>query len=127
MLTYDAPFRVRKQNAMHALLLASAVDRRQRSHDFGAQLASARPAIHGTAGAEMRSATETSLFAALDIDGQSYWRFRRGHRRQQFLRFLRPTNAEVSAKLAVHLVLDNRVNAQASERPTVARAHLRFV
>ncbi len=50
----------------------------------------------------------TSLFAALNYaTGEVITRFHRHHRHQEFLQFLKAIDAEVPAKLDVHLVLDN--------------------
>ena len=50
----------------------------------------------------------TTLFAALDIaSGQVIARCKRRHRHQEFLQFLREIEANVPAKLDIHLVIDN--------------------
>ena len=61
----------------------------RRTHDY---------ARHGT----------TSLFAALDLaTGRVIGELHRRHRSQEFLAFLRTIDANVPAKLDVHLILDN--------------------
>lgn len=69
----------------------------------------------------------TSLFAALDIaTGKIIGACHRQHRHQEFLRFLRRIDSEVSKDLAVHLVLDNYGT---HKTPAVRRwfaAHPRF-
>jgi transposase len=50
----------------------------------------------------------TSLFAALDLaTGRVIGELHRRHRSQEFLAFLRTIEANVPAKLDVHLILDN--------------------
>lgn len=50
----------------------------------------------------------TSLFAALDLaTGQVIGELHRRHRSKEFLAFLRTIEAQVPAKLDVHLILDN--------------------
>lgn len=50
----------------------------------------------------------TSLFAALDVaTGKVIGQCHRQHRHQEFLRFLEKIEAEVPAKLEIHLVMDN--------------------
>lgn len=50
----------------------------------------------------------TTLFAALDLaTGAVISRCQRRHRHQEYLRFLRDIDAQVSARFAVHLIVDN--------------------
>ena len=70
----------------------------------------------------------SSLYAALDLTtGQVIGALHTRHRAQEFLAFLKKIDANVSADLDVHLVLDN---ASTHKTPTVKRwlsAHPRFV
>ncbi len=87
-----------------------------------------RPGIPERQSHDYRRHGTTSLFAALDIaTGKVIGACHRRHRHQEFLRFLRRINAEVSEELAVHLVLDNyATHKHLSVRRWLA-AHPRFV
>jgi putative transposase len=69
----------------------------------------------------------TTLFAALDLaTGTVIGQCQRRHRHQEYLRFLREINANVPARFAVHLIVDNYAT---HKHPRVLRwlaAHPRF-
>jgi putative transposase len=73
----------------------------------------------------------TTLFAALDVQsGEVFAQCRRRHRHQEFLAFLRQLDAQVPARLDLHLILDNyathkhpAVRAWLAKRP---RYHVHF-
>lgn len=69
----------------------------------------------------------TTLFAALDLaTGAVLSRCQRRHRHQEYLRFLRDIDAQVPARFAVHLIVDNYAT---HKHPRVQRwlaAHSRF-
>jgi hypothetical protein len=69
----------------------------------------------------------TSLFAAFDISSGSViaTHYRR-HRQQEFLRFLKLTDAAVPANLDLHLVLDNYATRKAPKVKDWLIRHPRF-
>ena len=74
----------------------------------------------------MRHGT-TTLFAALDIaTGEVIGELHRRHRSTEFLRFLRTIDANVPAKLDVHLVMDNYGTHKAPSVKNWFARHPRF-
>jgi transposase len=64
----------------------------------------------------------TSLYAALNIQsGEVLGSLHHKHRAVEFLQFLKRIDATVPEHLGVHLVLDNRLQSQDPEDPTLAR------
>jgi transposase len=69
----------------------------------------------------------TTLFAALNVlDGKVIGRCMPRHRHQEFIRFLNGIEAEVPAKRAVHVILDNYATHKHPEVMAWLAKHKRF-
>ena len=69
----------------------------------------------------------TTLFAALNVlEGKVIGRCMQRHRHQEFIKFLNTINAEVPAKQAVHVVLDNYATHKHPEVMAWLARHKRF-